>query len=313
MRVAVLVPPRAADSRPDQEDTFVQAEEVSACLRELGHEPVPAEYVDHGEGTAAALRRADADVVLNLVEEVPEGSDQLHLVTVLLDQLGVRYTGARTSALAALGDKLAMKQRLVAAGLPTAPTLDTAPPDATFIVKSAVEHASLGLDDTSVVRGADAARRLIEAKTAEYGGRWFAETFIEGREFDLSMVQGANGPIVFPPAEIQFTDHDARPRIYSYASKWEEGTVAFEATPRIFPSREEPLFSELERLAVASWHEFDLSGCCHVEFRVDRNNRPYILEVNANPCLTRDAGYITSAEEAGISQATIVAALLSAA
>jgi D-alanine-D-alanine ligase len=246
---------------------------------------------------------------------VPEGLDHLHLVTDLLTRLGVRFTGARSRALADLGDKRAMKARLSAKGLPVAPGLDDAPPGTRFIVKSAREHASLGLDDGSVVVGTEAARALMAAKAAAFGGDWFAEAFIDGREFDLSMVEqvGHVEPLVFPPAEIVFTDHERRPRIYSYASKWEEGTDAFEATPRVFPPREEPLFSELERLAVAAWQEFGLTGCCHVEFRVDAEGRAYILEVNANPCLTREAGYISSAEQAGLSQADIVAAMLAAA
>lgn len=315
MRVALLLPPRAAGERPDQEDTFVQAAEVAACLRQLGHDPVEVEYADHGERTLAGLRDAAPDVVVNLVEEVPEGLDHLHLVTDLLERTGMRFTGARSPALADLGDKRAMKDRLRARGLPVAPGLDEAPAGTRFIVKSAREHASLGLDDHSVVSGAEAARALMAEKAAEFGGDWFAEAYVDGREFDLSMVEqpGSATPLVFPPAEIVFTDHAERPRIYSYASKWEEGSDAFEATPRVFPPREEPLFTELERLAVAAWHEFGLTGCCHVEFRVDADGRPYILEVNANPCLTREAGYISSAEQAGLTQADIVAAMLAAA
>jgi D-alanine-D-alanine ligase len=315
MRVALLLPPRTADERPDQEDTFVQAAEVAACLRGLGHEPVEVAYLDHGAGTAAAIAGASPEVVLNPVEEVPEGLDHLHLVTDLLERIGVRYTGARSRALADLGDKRAMKARLAAAGLPVAAGIDGAAPGTRFIVKSAREHASLGLDDHSVVTGAEAARALMARKAADFGGDWFAEAFIEGREFDLSMVEQPRQPepLVFPPAEIVFADHADRPRIYSYASKWEEGSLAYEATPRIFPAREEPLFSKLERFAVAAWHEFGLTGCCHVEFRVDAAGNPCILEVNANPCLTREAGYIASAEQAGLTQPDIVAALLAAA
>jgi biotin carboxylase len=134
MRIALLLPPRAEGERPDQEDTFVQAAEVAACLGELGHEPVEVEYADHGARTIAALRDVAPDIVVNLVEEVPEGLDHLHLVTDLLDRLGLRFTGARSRALADLGDKRAMKARLSAKGLPVAPGLDDAPPGTRLIV-----------------------------------------------------------------------------------------------------------------------------------------------------------------------------------
>jgi D-alanine-D-alanine ligase len=308
------VPPRAEGMRPDQDDTFVQASEVSACLARLGHVAVEAEYADHGGETERTLREINPDIVVNLVEEVPEGPDQLHRVTQLLDRLGYRYTGARTRALESTGKKLEMKRMLREAGLPTAQLVDDAPADAKFIVKSALEHASLGLDDHSVVQGADAARKLMAEKHATCGGPWFAEMYVEGREFDVGMIE-INGKVrALPPAEILFTGHeDGRPRIFNYASKWDEGSDSFESTPRVFPVRETPLFDELERIALATWALFGINGCAHVDFRVDAQGRPFVLEVNANPCLTSDAGYTLAAAEAGLTQTDIVAAMLASA
>jgi D-alanine-D-alanine ligase len=235
-------------------------------------------------------------------------------VTALLDRLGYRYTGARTHALEATGKKLEMKRLLRAAGLPTALHIDDAPPDSIFIVKSALEHASLGLDDNSVVRGATAARTLMAEKAATFDGPWFAETYIEGREFDVGMLEIDGRVRTLPPAEILFTGHDnGRPRIFSYASKWDEGSDSFEATPRIFPTRETPLFDELERIALAAWAAFGITGCAHVDFRVDAAGLPFVLEVNANPCLTSDAGYVLATEQAGLTQTDIIAAMIAAA
>lgn len=310
----MLLPPRAADARPDQDDTFVQADEVSGCLARLGHMAIEAEYAADEAVTEQALRAIAPDIVVNLVEEVPEGPDQLHRVTQLLDRMGLRYTGAKSAALERLGRKLEMKRVLRGTGLPTAQLLEDAPPDATFIVKSALEHASLGLDDHSVVRGADAARRLMAEKQATFGGPWFAETYVDGREFDVGMLEIDGEVRVLPAAEILFTGHDnGRPRIFSYASKWDEGSNSFEATPRIFPPRETPLFDELDRIALDTWATFGLTGCAHVDFRVDAEGRPFVLEVNANPCLTSDAGYCLAAAEIGLSQTDIVAAMLAAA
>ena len=310
----MLVPPRVDGARPDQDDTFVQASEVSACLARLGHRGIEAEYADHGEMTARNLHSINPDLVVNLVEEVPEGPDQLHRVTELLDRLGYRYTGARSRALEATGRKLVMKQMLREAGLPTAQLIDDAPPESRFIVKSALEHASLGLDDFSVVQGAEAARKLMAEKAAIFGGPWFAETYVEGREFDVAMLEVGGKVRTLPPAEILFTGHDdGRPKIFNYASKWDEGSDSFEATPRIFPARETPLFDELERIALAAWAFFGITGCAHVDFRVDAEGRPFVLEVNANPCLTSDAGYTLAAAEAGFTQTDIVAAMIAAA
>ncbi len=314
MRVAVLVPPRINNGRVDQDDTFVQADEVSACLRDLGHEAIPAEYADHGLRTVSNLSDICPDIVVNLVEEVPEGPDQVHRATALLDRLGIPYTGARTPALLALGDKRTMKPLLAAAGLPIVPGIEDAPPYSTFIVKSAIEHASLGMDASSVVHGIDAARELIAQRHARFGGEWFAEVYIDGREFDVSLLETPDGTIVLPIAEIAFSGHqDGRPRLFDYDSKWAPDSASAHITQRIFPPREEPLFTELERLARAAWNCFDLSGFAHVDFRVDRNGMPYILEVNPNPCIGHEAGICEAASKIGLSQTDVVAALLAAA
>jgi D-alanine-D-alanine ligase len=45
---------------------------------------------------------------------------------------------------------------------------------------------------------------------------------------------------------------------------------------------------------------FGLRGYARVDFRVDEDGRPWILEINANPCLSPDAGFAAALERAGI-------------
>jgi D-alanine-D-alanine ligase len=60
------------------------------------------------------------------------------------------------------------------------------------------------------------------------------------------------------------------------------------------------------------WHAFGLSGYARVDFRVDAEGRPWVLEVNANPCLTSDAGFVAAAHQAGWSQRDVVARIVAA-
>lgn len=308
MRVLVLTSPAETTDRPDTADTFAQASEIAACLAQLGHETLTAPY-SRAQGVSAVLD-FEPHLVFNLVEDLPEGPDQVHAVTGLLDRLEVAYTGAATEPLRLLGNKPAMKARLRSAGLPVPAGLGEAGPEARYIVKSAIEHASLGLNADNVVTGTGAALMMMAQRQAEYGGDWFAEAYIDGREFNVSVLDGE----VLPIAEIEFTDHAADvPRIVGYAEKWATGSTAYAATPRIFPPREDALFAELERLARASWDLFELSGYARVDFRVDRGGAPYILEVNANPCLAADAGFCAAAAQRGLTQTDVVDRLLAAA
>jgi D-alanine-D-alanine ligase len=305
VKVLVLTSPETIPDRPDTADTFIQAEEVAACLRTLGHEALIAPY-PWGHDFQSFLEFGP-ELVFNLVEDVPEGPEQLHSITRFLEQRAVPYTGAGTEALRVLGNKLVMKARLRAAGLPVAPGLGEAGEGARYIVKSAVEHASFGLSAENVVVGTGAALMMIAARQAEYGGEWFAEAYVDGREFNVALLDGE----VLPIAEILFTDHHGDvPKIVGYAEKWAAGSAAFAGTPRVFPPPEEPLFPALARLSRATWALFGLSGCARVDFRVDPRGTPCILEVNANPCLAADAGFCAAAAQHGLAQADVVARLL---
>jgi D-alanine-D-alanine ligase len=310
MRVGVLTPPQPGAPRADEVDTFVAAEQVSDALRAFGHQPVPIEFVD-AETVTRLVERFALDLAFNLVEDLPAGADKLWQVTAVLDELELPYTGARTAALKALGDKRDMKARLLHAGLPVPALADAGAGDARFIVKSAIEHASLGLDAGSVVAGTAAAEALIAQKQAQHGGDWFAEAYVEGREFNVGLIEMQEGPLVLPIAEIRFDGPG--PHVLGYAEKWDVAGAAYAATPRVFASAEPALYETLGGLAVAAWQCFRLNGYARVDFRVPPQGQPVILEVNANPALTADAGLCAAAAQLGMSQADVVARILDAA
>ena len=313
LKVAILVPPEDREAAADRIDTFIQAEQITECLKALGNTSLTMFFGDDAAETARQLLEAQPDIVVNLVEDVPEGPDQIHLATALLDRLHLPYTGAPTAALAALGDKRQMKRQLQLAGLPIAPSLEAGNDETRFIDKSAIEHASIGINAQSIVTGRRAAERLIAARKTQFGGPWFAEAYIDGREFNVGILETRAGPLPLPVAEILFLNHaDGRPKIVGYEEKWAEGSAAYEETPRsfAFDPTDLPLRLNLTQLALAAWQLFELRGYARVDFRVDDRGNPYILEVNANPCLAADAGFCAAALEAGISQTDIVAHLI---
>jgi hypothetical protein len=101
VKVAILVPPEDPEAPADEADTFVQAREIHQCITMLGNDPLTVVFGPDRAATADALRRHRPDVVVNLVEDLPEGPDQVFCVTECLDRLGLPYTGAGTRALRA--------------------------------------------------------------------------------------------------------------------------------------------------------------------------------------------------------------------
>jgi D-alanine-D-alanine ligase len=172
------------------------------------------------------------------------------------------------------------------------------------------------MDDAAVVDSLGAARRALTRRAGTPGAPWFAERFVEGREFNLSVLDGPDGGVVLPAAELIFTDFpEDKPRIVGYAAKWDEDSFEYRNTTRSFDAApvDAPLLAELALMARRCWDVFALRGWARVDFRVDRAGRPWILEVNANPCLSPDAGFAAAVGRAGLTFAGAVQRILATA
>lgn len=174
-----------------------------------------------------------------------------------------------------------------------------------YIVKSVWEEASVGIEDDSVGDFSTAAelRSELLARRERLGGTAFAESYVDGREFNLSLLAGAGGVQVLPPAEIRFIGYpEGKPRIVGYSAKWRDDSHEYHNTPRTFDFSDVDgsLLAELTRIAERCWRILGLRGYVRVDFRVDSENRPWVLEVNANPCLSPDAGFVAAVNRAGI-------------
>jgi D-alanine-D-alanine ligase len=154
---------------------------------------------------------------------------------------------------------------------------------------------------------------MLKIQASRLGGACFAEVFIEGREFNLSLLDGPDGPQVLPPAEIIFEGYeDGKPRIVGYRAKWDDTSYEYHHTPRCFdfPPEDRALLEELKQTALRCWQVFGLKGYVRVDLRVDSSGRPWILEINTNPCLSPDAGYPAAAARAGYSLADVINQLI---
>ncbi|MCA9064035.1 MAG: GNAT family N-acetyltransferase [Planctomycetaceae bacterium] len=307
MNVVVLHNAVANDASAEERDVLTQRDAVTAALTSSGHQISTLACTLNLEDIRQRLMATHPDVVFNLVESLG-GTDRLMiLIPELLEASGISFTGAGSVAMAATASKLITKQHLRQAGLPTAPwmTLNCDPSTIQvashrWILKPVWEHASVGMDDDSVVIAAsssDLRQRLLQLESAT-GRACFAEEFIEGREFNLSILAGT----VLPPAEIDFSAWpDDKPRIVGHRAKWDEESFEYQQTPRRFdfPDSDGPLLQELCRLAQHCHQVFQLSGYARVDFRVDAAGRPWILEINVNPCLSPDAGFAAAVEQSG--------------
>jgi len=310
------------ENAPEENDVLVQAQIVSEALEALGHETEQIACSLNLDSIKAYLKQRKPDLVFNLVESLDGSGRLIHLFPSLLDALQIPYTGSKAETIFQTSNKIIAKQVLASLNLNTPACFATFPVDRSiqkqdrnvlchhasqWIIKSIWEHASAGLDDNGIIMGTDSADILKKLKKCAFqmGGACFAEAFINGREFNISILSDNNGaPQVLPAAEIIFEGYDDnKPKIVGYQAKWEQDSYEFNHTRRSFDNlvSDHHLLSKLYNMSKTCWYEFRLRGYARIDFRVDNNNEPWILEINTNPCLSPDAGFAAAISQAGLS------------
>jgi D-alanine-D-alanine ligase len=301
------------EANPDQTDVLSQADAVCNALSELGHHSNKMTFDLDLNRVISELKKTNPDFVFNLVESVEGHGKLIYLAPSVLDLLKISYSGSDADALYMTSNKVIAKQILSGANIDTPEYYSISqakdkglPVNGHFIIKSLWEHASMGLGKDSVVFVDNTPDLFAEMNKLEnrLGGSCFAERYIEGREFNISLIASEKGPEVLPHAEICFEDYFAdKKKIVDYNAKWNESSPEYCHTRRSFDfeSKDSALLDRLSKISKKCWDLFGIRGYLRVDYRVDESNRPWVLELNANPCISPDSGFIAAASRAGIS------------
>lgn len=298
MRIAVIysLPTKRALHSPfiaTEEDTEESAREVADALKTKGAETF---LWGVAEDKIADLKKITADCIFNLIEwtglDLPLSLQALDL----LGTLGIPFTGADLANFAITSDKAKMKQALDRAGLPTARwQLFTTGKEVVrgdfhypVILKLAWEHCSIGLTQDAVVESQKALSSAVVERLNFFQQPVYAEEFITGREFQLTILDSTGGIRVLPVAEIVFTKPSYN--FLTYTGRWDEKHPDFAASrveaARITPS----LTAKLEKLGLTTFGKLDFKDYSRLDLRV-RGEELFILEANSNPGLGDDEEY----------------------
>ena len=323
-RVAVIYNVDYEDARPEDDPAWAAraqvgevAAGVAAMLGDAGHDA----HLVGVDGDLAALkaRLADIDVdcAFNLCESLCGDARLESAVPLVLELLGIPFTGSPPEVLSFALRKDRVKQRLEAAGIPTprGRVLSSAddPCDLPFplIVKPVREDGSVGIWRTSVVHNRDELSRAVEAVVTTFRQPCLVEEFIDGRELNVALL-GHPTARVLPLSEIDFGALPVGvPQIVSYDAKWTTGSVDDLGTvPVLHPVLPNTVAARVRRAAAEAFRAVGVRDYGRVDVRLAPSGVPYVIDVNPNCDLSSGAGMARAAAAVGIDYPALVGLLV---
>lgn len=248
------------------------------------------------------------DVILNFVESIEGVSNLESYIAGVFDLLGVPYTGNNPISLGNCLIKSRTKQILNSHGIKTPrhfisklnhyPTPKELLLRYPAILKLVREDASIGISEFSVVNNQNDLKERLNYLFSTYNQDVIIEEYIEGRELNVAVL----GDQILPISEIRFDGlPEELPKIITYEAKWSPSSVYYKhTTPKCPAVLDKKLRIKIEQMALDAYKALECRDYARVDIRLSQKNIPYVIEVNPNPDISPDSGFVRSAAAAGI-------------
>ncbi|MEW6672194.1 MAG: ATP-grasp domain-containing protein [Thermodesulfobacteriota bacterium] len=296
------------------QDVLTQVEAIEDALSRLNYPSVRIPFTRDLAAFVQMVQTSRVNMIFNLCETVDEDAHLCGHPAAVFELLGIPFTGSPSTALMLTTDKLLTKRLLRATGISTpkhvvfnhADSVNPAELQFPVIIKPRFEDASVGITQESIVTD----EKALKSRTADLSNRFgtlLIEEYIAGREFNISLF-GHPSARLLPVAEIDFVDYpDSTYPILDYNAKWDKSSFEYQHTTRKFPGDLSlALQRKLEMAAHVCFRVLMLRDYGRIDLRMDDQKRFFILEVNANPCLSPDAGFAAAIEKSGLSYVQMV-------
>ena len=260
------------------------------------------------ESLVSDLRKARVDAVFNLCETFCGNAKLQTVVTRILEEMRMPYTGSPGNAIDLTTDKTRTKEAFEGTGIPTPrfrifrsqKEVRTSGLKFPLIVKPNFEDGSVGIEADSVVHDEAQLRKKVADVVERYKQPALVEEYIDGRELNVAVFMGGGSTEVLPISEIVFSFPPGMPRITSYTAKWMEDSEEFKKSVGVCPSElPQEVQEKVRSIASECVKVSGVRDYARVDIRLDQENQPYVIEVNANPDISPGAGFMRSFSASG--------------
>ncbi|MBU1682921.1 D-alanine--D-alanine ligase [Patescibacteria group bacterium] len=234
------------------------------------------------------------DIAFNYSEGL-YGEDRESHLPAMLEMLKIPYTGSSPLTQCLVFNKAKAKQILTANGIPTPPFQvfqtgkESLDPSLLFplFVKPTCHGSSAGIDNNSIVYDEKSLYRQVKYIIDNFNQPALVELYLDGREFSVPML--GNPPRILPIIEPDFSllPPQYQP-IDSFEVKWihevaivDKGDSENEFHLKCPADIDIKLKKKIEDICLQAWNALGIKDFCRIDIRCDRENNPYILEVNS--------------------------------
>lgn len=317
------VPPKSTEGFSEKEINVWKTDfDVVRALEENGHAVRSLGVLDELAPIRTTIEEFQPHIVFNLLEQFGGFPEFDQHVVGYLELLGVPYTGCNPRGLVLARDK-ALAKKLVTYHRIRTPNFVVfrkgrkvrRPKNVQLplFVKSAVEEASLGISQASVVDTDEKLAERVAFVHDSLGTDAIAEEYIEGRELYVGVV-GNTRLQTFPVWELRF-------------GKLAEGSSAPIATAKVKhdveyqkkmgiehgPAEDLPdgLAARMAKLTRRICRVLEIDGYARIDYRLADDGRLYFLEANPNPEIAWEEELASASEAAGLKYPALIQKIVS--
>ncbi|MBL7071112.1 MAG: D-alanine--D-alanine ligase [Candidatus Omnitrophica bacterium] len=300
-----LSPDAIIDTESCEEfDSPLTIDAICGVFEKNGHEIVK---LGCGIKIIERLRGEKVDFVFNIAEGCRGRNRESHTPSIL-EMLDIPYSGSDPLTLGLTLDKVVTKKIAFQAGIPTPRYLVIkTSEDLLFlenklvyplITKPAWEGSSKGIYNSSKVFNRQELEKSAELLFKKYPDQpLLAEEYVEGREITAGVI-GNEPPRVLGLMEIVNRAGPEEDIFYSLDTKRDWKKLVDYASP---PDIEQLIQKHISHYALMAFKEFGCKDVARIDFKISKNNKIFMLEVNPLPGLSPEyADLVIMARKNGI-------------
>jgi len=301
---------------PDANAEFDHPSTIDVISRAIEANGVNVERIGNAASLLEKINNLDVDIVFNISEGI-SGRNRESQVPILLEMAGIPFVGSDALTLGLTLDKIMAKKIFMAEKIPTPRFLEIKSCDGLvntdhlkfpLIVKPRFEGSSKGLSEDSRVENKDELIKQAEYIINTYRQPALVEEFISGQEFTVAIV-GNDEPLLLPIVQIKIDGRlKLNNKFYTFAR------ITSDRLEYICPARiSADLSKKIYDIALKAYNAVECRDFGRVDFRVDQEGNPYVLEINPLPSLSTEDVFPLVAKEIGISYEELIGRILNSA